>query len=84
MQSYSRWHGDRMAQYSENVQELEYAIKVPFVNQNTSTKRVQWVDINISGKYFRDAIDIWNGNTISITYYFKDKEDAVAFKMRWG
>ena len=73
--------GIDVAQYTKNIHELGYVVTVLYVDPDASTKRVKWVDRNVSGKYFRDLVDVENGN---VTYYFEDKQDAIAFKMVWG
>ena len=59
-----------------------YEVRVEFVDGDVSHERVAWVRNNIKG--LCDVISHYGMGSQDITYGFKHKEDAVAFKMRWG
>ncbi len=70
-------HGVPIYYYLEHT-DIEFKHKIEIYDVDTEMyKYEKWLQENISAKDDRWCCSVWN-------FYFKDVEDAMAFKLRWS
>lgn len=68
-----------------NIIEFGYKIilTMPKKNGLDTVDKVNWIDNNCCGRYYVGQIRP-SRRFVTMTFYFEDEEDALAFKLRWS